>query len=165
MAGNRRLVHYATPRGVLSKTDSRSFRWTWPAGLALQLGGNALVAALMLAAPGILATATAGVLVLFLINPPPMGWMFVVLALAYTLAKAEDRPWRAESLSTIAAETVLQILSAAVMGQVVAYAALPQAAHMMYGGVLPCLTLGLFIVFCALTTLASILGAFLGASL
>jgi hypothetical protein len=148
-----RLVLKKISFGFFGKKDSTSWKYMWMVTLALQLGANSLIAAIIKNTPGYNSTFQVGELVLFFTARPRLSW--IALASLWMVRRQRktsdeiDLPWASAACTQLIAEFVLLLMGLVVMGRTAHFAAsngylklgpiyssLPHWAHVMYSGAL-----------------------------
>lgn len=160
LAGNSFIVNKSTC-GLLGNEKGRPWTYMWILPFGLQLGANASIAALTKLTPGYGDRFTIWELMLFYTLRPRLAWIF--LGFISDVKTKHGRPWRTSFISNMIAELLLQLIALYTAGSVVKHAAargyylvhtdlykaLPEAAHLFYGGSLYYLVSGcIYIVSC-----------------
>jgi hypothetical protein len=173
LIGNRSSIGATNLSGMELTPENDSYRYTWIITLGLQLGSNALVAAIIKNTPGFGSTFSVADLVLFFTIRPRLGPIFLGAISSRILDRrhAGNSPWTSSAISQFIADSVLMVISLVVLGRTVrfgdihnyyhlgsqAYSQLPVSAHLMYGGALftlvfTCAYASIFQMRCAIST-------------
>jgi len=153
LAGNSSIIRIITC-GMFGNEDGNPWRYMWILPFGLQLGANACVAALTKSAPGYADQFQIWELMLFYTLRPRLSW--IILGFIADVSTKRGKPWRSSFISNMIAELLLQVMALYTAGTVVhfatvrgyyvvhtnTYKALPQAAHLFYGGSLYYLVAG-----------------------
>ncbi|KAI9652470.1 MAG: hypothetical protein M1829_001531 [Trizodia sp. TS-e1964] len=158
LTGHSKLVR-GLSCGLMGRNETTSWLFTWIIPVALQLGGNALIAYMIQQTPGYKSSFAIWELMLFLCARPRLSWFALAvlhLCMRGSGSRAKKVAYRTAYFSTLAAEFVLQTLSLYVMGLTASFAAgrgyltigsapyksLPASGRMMYGAAVYYLVFG-----------------------